>query len=95
MEKSDALFGIWFALYSLLSGYVAPLATFPEALRPVLLALPFRGMLGTPVEILGGFLTTREALLEIGAQLGWVLVLWISVRIAWDRGVKRYGAYGA
>ena len=64
MDKSDALFGIWFALYSLLSGYVAPLATFPESLRPLLLALPFRGMLGVPVEVLGGFLTTSEAMLQ-------------------------------
>lgn len=95
MDKSDALFGIWFALYSLLSGYIAPLATFPEALRPLLMALPFRGMLGLPVEILGGFVTPGEALLEIGAQLGWVVILWVGVRVAWDRGVARYGAYGA
>lgn len=95
MDKSDALFGIWFALYSLLSGYVAPLATFPDALRPVLTILPFRGMLGLPVEILGGFLAMPEALLEVGAQLGWVVLLWAAVRLAWDRGVKRYGAFGA
>ena len=95
MEKSDALFGVWFALYSLLSGYVAPLAVFPESVRPVLMALPFRGMLGLPVEILGGFLSNTDAALEIGGQLGWVVILWLAVRWAWDRGVARYGAYGA
>ena len=95
MDKSDALFGMWFALYSLLSGYVAPLATFPDAVRPLLMALPFRGMLGLPVEILSGLLTPTDALFELGVQIGWVALLWLSVRVAWGRGVARYGAYGA
>jgi ABC-2 type transport system permease protein len=95
MDKTDALFGVWFALWSILSGYVAPLALFPEALRPVLILLPFRGMLGLPVEILGGFVSVREALPEVGLQLGWCVVLFGAVQWCWARGIARYGAYGA
>lgn len=94
-DKTDALFGVWFSLYSLLSGYVAPLATFPEPFRSLLLVLPFRGMLGLPVEILGGFLSPGEAMVQITGQLAWVVVLWLAVRAAWRAGIERYGAYGA
>jgi ABC-2 type transport system permease protein len=95
VDKTDALFGVWFALWSLLSGYLAPLAMFPAELRPALTVLPFRGMLGLPVEILGGFVDPVAALPEVALQLGWVGVLFVAVRWAWARGIRRYGAYGA
>jgi ABC-2 type transport system permease protein len=55
-DKSDSVFGVWFSAWVLLSGYLAPQALFPPALQPILTVLPFRGQLGLPVEILGGFL---------------------------------------
>jgi ABC-2 type transport system permease protein len=95
IDKTDALFGVWFALWSILSGYMAPLAIFPDSVRPLLTALPFRGMLGLPVEILGGFLSPVAALPEVGIQLGWCAALFVAVRWSWARGIARYGAYGA
>jgi len=71
------------------------LALFPEAVRGVLKILPFRGMLGLPVEILGGFLDPVAALPEVGIQIAWCAVLGVAVRWAWARGIVRYGAYGA
>ena len=95
IDKTDALFGVWFALWSILSGYVAPLALFPDAMRPILVLLPFRGMLGLPVEILGGFVSLRAAPPEVGLQIAWCAVLFLAVRWCWARGIARYGAYGA
>lgn len=95
IDKTDALFGVWFAMWSILSGYMAPLAIFPDSLRPVLKLLPFRGMLGLPVEILGGFLDPWAALPEVGIQVAWCAVLFVAVRWCWARGIARYGAYGA
>lgn len=95
IDKTDALFGVWFALWSILSGYVAPLALFPDAMRPVLVLLPFRGMLGLPVEILGGFVSPEAALPEVALQLGWCAGLFLAVQWCWARGIARYGAYGA
>jgi ABC-2 type transport system permease protein len=94
-DKSDAVFGVWFSAWSLLSGYLAPLALFPAAVRPLLIVLPFRGQLGLPVEILGGFIEPVDALPEVGIQLLWVIGLFLAVRWSWARGVVRYGAYGA
>lgn len=94
-DKTDSLFGLWFAVWGLLSGYVAPLALFPDWMVPILKILPFRGMLGLPVEILGGFLDPAAALPEVGIQLAWVVVLASAVVFGWGAGVRRYGAYGA
>lgn len=95
LDKTDGLFGVWFAFYTLLSGYVAPLAMFPAWSEPLLRALPFRGMLALPVELLGGFLSPIDALPDALIQLGWVAALWVGLRVLWRRGLTRYGAYGA
>ena len=95
VDKTDGLFGVWFAAWSLLSGYIAPLATFPGWAREILVLLPFRGMLGLPVEILGSFLTPADALPQVGLQIAWVVVLTGLLSFTWSRGVRRYGAFGA
>ncbi len=95
IDKSDGLFGVWFGLYALLSGYLAPLDTYPAPLRAILELLPFKGMLGTPVEVLSGLRTPREALVQTGISLAWVGLLSVAVWGGWRAGVRRYGAYGA
>ena len=95
IDKSDGLFGVWFAAYSLLSGYVAPLAVFPASWRPVLDVLPFRGLLAVPVELLGGFLDPADAIDDLALQAGWCMFFGMIATWAWGRGVRRYGAFGA
>jgi ABC-2 type transport system permease protein len=95
VDKTDGLFGVWFAAWSLLSGYIAPLDTFPDWARQVLVLLPFRGMLGLPVEILGSFVSVADALPQIGLQLFWVAAFAMVLTILWKAGIRRYGAFGA
>src|SRR5690606_37985673 len=90
VDQSVGLFGVWFAAWSLLSGYVAPTALFPPAMKPLLGWLPFRGMLGVPVELLGGFLTWEQALAEVGVQVMWTVLLAALVVFTWRHGVRRY-----
>ena len=69
LDQSLGLFGVWFAAWGLFSGYVAPTALFPEAVQPILYWLPFRGMLGLPVErqdLIEGFTSAAP---KIGEQL--------------------------
>lgn len=94
-DQSMGLFGLWFSVWMLLSGYIAPLDVFPAWARPVLDWLPFRAMLSVPVELLGGFTTAAEALPGVGLQLLWVAGFAALVRWMWARGVARYGAFGA
>jgi ABC-2 type transport system permease protein len=95
LDKSDGLFNVWFTLWALLSGYIAPLDLFPEWAQPVLAWLPFRSMLAVPIELLGGFLTPEDALLDLSRQVGWTVVFGLAAWGLWRRGLKRYGAFGA
>lgn len=94
-DQSEGLFGVWLAAWMLLSGYIAPLAMFPEPVQAVLDWLPFRGMLALPVELLGGFLSPEEAWFHVGVQGAWVVGLWAVAAAMWKRGIVRYGAFGA
>lgn len=94
-DKSESLFGVWFSVWMVLSGYIAPVGMFPDWARAAIDWLPFRGMLGVPTELLGGFLTPREAMGHMGVQLGWVLIFGGIVWLLWRRGLQRYGAFGA
>lgn len=95
VDKSDGLFAFWTSLWFLLSGYVAPLAFFPDAWRGVLDWLPFRATLAVPVELLGGFMAPADAWPDLLRQLGWIAVAWAIAAWMWKRGVARYGAFGA
>lgn len=94
-DRSLGLWGVWFAVWTVLSGYVAPLALFPQAVGTVLRWSPFRAMLATPVEIVGGFVAPLDALPLVGAQVVWTTAFFGLVVLTWKAGVRRYGAFGA
>ena len=95
LEQSQGLFGVWFSVWMLLSGYLAPLDLFPEPIRDVLAWLPFRGMMAVPVELLAGTLSAEEAWFDLAVMSGWTVVLVLGVWAVWTAGIKRYGAFGA
>lgn len=95
LDKTDGLFGVYLAVWGLLSGYVAPMAMYPETAASVLRWLPFRGTLAVPVELLAGVLPAERAGPDLLAQAAWVAVLGVAARLAWRAGLRRYGAFGA
>jgi ABC-2 type transport system permease protein len=95
VDKTDSVFGAWFSLWLVLSGYIAPLSMYPEWAQTPIRLSPFRGMLGLPVELLAGEVSASDGLVELAIQLGWLGLLLLAVRGMWRVGVKRYGAFGA
>lgn len=95
VDQSLGLFGVWYAGWALLSGYVAPLSFFPEWTQNILRWSPFRAMLGLPVELLGGFVRPAEVIPDLAVSAGWVAVAWALVALLWRAGIRRYGAFGA
>jgi ABC-2 type transport system permease protein len=78
-----------------LAGRIAPLALLPPAVAAVAGALWFRSMLAFPVDLLTGAVHGSDAVLRgLGAQIVWLGVWVVAYRIAWSRGIRRYGAVG-
>jgi ABC-2 type transport system permease protein len=85
----------YFVLILFLSGQIAPLSLFPPVLQTVANVMPFRWMLGFPVELILGRLTPTQALIGLGAQALWIGLAFILMRIVWRAGIRLYSAVGA
>ncbi len=92
--RADALYGIQEALVFLLAGQLAPTALLPEPLGTLAVWLPFRYMLGFPVEILMGRLTPGQLWQGFSLQLAWLALSLLLSWLTWQRGVRRYAAVG-
>lgn len=95
VEQSMGLWGVWFGLWSLLSGYLFPLELLPGWVRGVVAWLPFRATLAIPVEVLTGAAGGLDALRLIALQVAWLAGFIVLGTVLWRRGVRRYEAYGA
>jgi len=95
ITRVDAINQTYFVLLLFLSGQIMPLTLLPHPVRLVAEILPFRAMVGFPVELLLGRLTLSEALTGLGIQAAWVLVGLVLLRVVWRAGVRVYTAVGA
>lgn len=78
-----------------LAGRVAPLALLPPAVAAAAGVLWFRYMLAFPVDLLTGAVPTgRETVRGFAGQLLWLALWFAAYRLAWGRGLRRYGAVG-
>jgi ABC-2 type transport system permease protein len=92
-ERASALENFWFLFFLFLSGLIAPLEVFPEPVRAVVMFTPFPYLIdfpasilvGLPVDITRGFLST----------IGWILIFLGANRLLWRAGLKRYSGMGA
>src|SRR6267154_115644 len=78
-----------------LAGRIAPLALLPPAVAGVAGALWFRSMLAFPVDLLTGAVQGTDAILRgLSSQVVWLGIWIVAYRIAWSRGIRKYGAVG-
>ena len=92
--RADALLGLQDALVFLLAGQVAPVALLPGAMRAAAVILPFRYMVGFPVEVLTGQLNASEVWAGFAVQAGWLVVALTLFAALWRAGLRRYSAVG-
>jgi len=92
--RADALLALQDALVFLLAGQVAPVALLPSFIKRLATVLPFRYMLGFPVEIVTGQLGPRETMFGLLVQLGWTAASVGLYSVIWHAGVRRYEAIG-
>jgi ABC-2 type transport system permease protein len=92
--RADALLALQDSLVFLLAGQVAPTTLLPGVMREAAMALPFRYMVGFPVEVLSGQLDPAGLLTGFAFQVGWTLVALVLFTTLWRVGAERYSAIG-
>ena len=92
-ERAAALDRLLMIPYLFLSGIVAPLNTFPPAVRRLALATPFPWMVDFPARLLAG--EPVNVALGFGAIAAWCLLLLPIGHWLWRAGLRRYSAMGA
>ena len=92
--RADGLLALQDSLIFLLAGQVAPTLLLPALMRKAATVLPFRYMVGFPVEVLIGQLDGPELRMGFALQVGWLLVALVLFVTIWRTGLKRYSAVG-
>ena len=95
ISESITLNEIIFAMSMMLGGIVAPISLFPSQVAAIANYLPFRFMMGFPVEIAMGRLSSSELV-----SATWAMFFWLALALSiyfwlWRRGIKHFSAYGA
>lgn len=92
-ERASSLQEFWFLFYLFLSGIIAPLEVFPQAVRTIALYTPFPYLVNFPASILVGLPVNYVQGFLI--MLGWCGLFFVLNRWLWRRGLKQYSGMGA
>jgi ABC-2 type transport system permease protein len=85
----------YFVLMLFLSGQFAPQELLPVPVQIIANILPFRWLIGYPIDLIMGRLTLDQALIGLAIQAAWLIISYVLLRIVWRAGVKLYSAVGA
>jgi len=93
LEISTLIF-ILFAFEYIASGHMFPLDLFSSPLFHALMFTPFPYEMYFPVAIYMGKISGADLWGGLFVQLGWVIAAYLLARFMWQRGVKKYSAFG-
>ncbi len=99
-ERAHAIEQLWALPYLFLSGMVAPLALYPQAVQQVLVYTPFPYLIWYPAQKVLGLPTAAGSVevtlgMAVGVMAFWTLVFILANRLLWRIGIRRYSAMGA
>jgi ABC-2 type transport system permease protein len=86
------IFQLYIAAELLLSGRLVPMALMPPWVQTLSDFLPFRWTFGFPIEALVTTMSTEQLLGGLAAQLFWIAVGGVLVRVVWRFAIRRYSA---
>jgi ABC-2 type transport system permease protein len=93
IERAYAIEEFWFLMFTFLSGMIAPLEVFPEAVRTLVLWTPFPYLIYFPANLLIG--QASNVMQGFGAIALWGLIFLGINRWLWRRGLRQYSGMGA
>ena len=105
LEAAIGMVGFWFLEVSSLlfvymlfnfffSGHMFPIDMLPGAWGTFVEMLPLKYLAYFPAAIFLGKIEGQELIRGLIVQFGWVVILFITCRVMFHRGVKRYSGYG-
>lgn len=94
MESSVKVMDVWLAAFFVFSGYLFPVDLFPAWLKAASDYLPFRFMVGFPVELLTRGHDLSSAFPLLARQWAWAAGLIALSVVLWRRGIRRFQAFG-
>lgn len=94
VESASSLYEVWLGFYTVFSGYLVPLELFPGWLQKLAYWLPFRMMIGFPVEAMLGRLSWAQIAEGFALQAGYIVFFLVCLRLLWRAGMRRYAAFG-
>jgi len=92
--RAMGLLGLYFLLFTLLSGYLLPIPLLPSWIAAIAEWSPFRFMLSFPVELMTRELPTARVFELLAIQAGWAIVSISLALWVWRLGVRRFEAVG-
>jgi ABC-2 type transport system permease protein len=95
LTKVSAMNTVFFSLFTFLGGQFAPLSVLPGWMQTLAAWTPFPWTLSYPVEVLLGRRTGSDIFTGYLAQLAWIVVAVVVLRLLWSRATRRYTAVGA
>jgi ABC-2 type transport system permease protein len=81
-------------IVSILSGELIPLSLFPPSMTWIWKSTPFYLYVFGPTQYALGKWSTIEFSNSIAISLLWIAAGWLSIRITWALGMKRYLSLG-
>jgi ABC-2 type transport system permease protein len=93
LEISTFIF-ILFAFEYIASGHLFPLSLLPPPLFHAIMFTPFPYQLYFPVGVYMGKITGPDLWNGLLVQFIWVMLAYYFARFMWQRGVKKYSAFG-
>ena len=105
MEATLGMLGFWFLevsslvfVYMLInffcSGHMFPLDMLPAGWQTAVRAIPLQYLAYFPAAVFLGKITGAALVRGLALELLWCVVFFISARVAFHYGVRRYSAYG-
>jgi ABC-2 type transport system permease protein len=93
--RVNAFFELYFTVELLFSGRLVPLALLPPWAQQAAGFMPFQWAFGFPIELLLGKYTPGQALYGFAAQVFWIALGAVLVRVFWRSALRRFSAVGA
>jgi ABC-2 type transport system permease protein len=94
ITRADSFLALQDSLVFIFSGMVAPIPLLQGSLQQIAKILPFRYMVGFPVEILVYDLSDKAILFGFLMQLAWLTIAVMLSRVLWVKGIRHYSAVG-